>query len=235
MSLRALELLLKHDIIAYALSTQTIGKTKPLEVILFAVFKTALNDAIYAKVNSNEVRYLDMFNYCTILGTAYYRSFTRYIIAELFSRAGLLPLNPLCLRNTPRPRYFTDLGSVFGPNELIQMYEKKRQEARNDSLGKMCQLSAQDISAQRAVPFGQATLQCMQYEKTLLDDVKRSAEHDLGLRSSLCAEKCEEIDSSSLLRKNSRVQICAQGWQTYESPNLEHHAESCRLDGCWRK
>ena len=135
MALRVIELFKHNRIVAYALPSHTSGKTQPLDVVAFAVFKRELNAAISRLVQAKSQTELDMYEYCAVLKHAYHASFTHNNIVASFRRSGLWPLDAMRLISVPRARDINSTGEILTPEALVALLEKKREEARKDILG----------------------------------------------------------------------------------------------------
>lgn len=76
LSLDVLEVLLKGNVVVYALPALTSGKTQPLDVVQFAAFKTALNRVVSDTSQTATYKAWDIFDVCALLREAYLQSFT---------------------------------------------------------------------------------------------------------------------------------------------------------------
>lgn len=135
MSLRVLVLFKKNNVEVYALPAYTSGKTQPLYVVAFSVFKAALNYAISTVLQANKLDELDMYAYCALIKDVYYKASTRKNIQASFRRARMWPLDTTRLLNKPRPQDDEDVGTVLSVPELIKLYEQSRAVARQNMLG----------------------------------------------------------------------------------------------------
>ena len=134
MSLAVLLMLHAHRIVVYALSAHSSTKTQPLDVVAFSVLKREISKAIAHTVQSGVHSQLDMFEYCCVLKHAYYKTFTREHIVASFRRAGQWPVDPHRLLSLPCPRDSDALSDICSKDQLIQLLEKKRAEAREEIL-----------------------------------------------------------------------------------------------------
>ena len=67
MSLKVLELFQKNNGVVYAIPAHTSGKTQPLDVVVFGIFKKALRDILGACVRLNGYEKLDTYDFCGML------------------------------------------------------------------------------------------------------------------------------------------------------------------------
>ena len=94
LSLEVLLLFRTNRIVVYALPANTSGKTQPLDLVAFSAYKRELNPAIARTVGTGMKAHVDMYEYCQILTTAYYKAFTHSNITSSFMRSGMWPLRP---------------------------------------------------------------------------------------------------------------------------------------------
>ena len=134
-SLEVLGVFKNHGIEIYAVPAHTSGKTQPLDVVVFSVFKNALNDAVSNCSGFKNERKLDLYDLCGILKQAYHVAFTRANIKSGFRRAGLWPVDSSKLINVERPADATSAATFLTVEELQAAYEAKRIELRNATLG----------------------------------------------------------------------------------------------------
>ena len=76
MSLKALELLKRNNINAYALPSHTIATTHPLDVSVFNSFKHFMRKSITTAAKSVDTTNYDLFDLCIFMCDAYERAFT---------------------------------------------------------------------------------------------------------------------------------------------------------------
>ena len=134
-SLEVLGVFKNHGIEIYALPAHTSGKTQPLDVVLFSVFKNALNDAVSNCSGFKDERKLVLFDLCGIMKHAYHVAFTRTNITSGFRRAGLWPVDSSKLLNVERPANGTSSATFLTLEELQTAYEAKRIQLRCETLG----------------------------------------------------------------------------------------------------
>ena len=94
MSLQALELFHKAGIIVYALSAYTSGKTQPLDLVAFSVFKEKVKNAISNTAVPLHQHLLTLYQFCDCLRVAYRETFVPPNIVAGFRRSGLWPIDP---------------------------------------------------------------------------------------------------------------------------------------------
>ena len=85
MSLAVLLLLRESRMVVYALPVHTSGKTQPLDAVLFSALKKELNATIASIVLTGVHTHVDMYLYCSMLATAYPKSFTHQNICPRLS------------------------------------------------------------------------------------------------------------------------------------------------------
>ena len=93
LSLAILELFERNNIIVYVLPAHTSGKTQPLDVVLFSVFKNRLQNSISSCAAPGRGKEYDIFDMCSLIGDAYVHSFTVKNIQASFYRSGIWPLD----------------------------------------------------------------------------------------------------------------------------------------------
>lgn len=89
LSLQVLQLFRDNGVIAYALPAHTSGKTQPLDVICFSVFKNALNEALNTAAATDKLDVYDTFDFCGMLRTAFQPAFTEKNNKSAFLRSGI--------------------------------------------------------------------------------------------------------------------------------------------------
>lgn len=135
MSLDVLQLFNDNGVVVYALPAHTSGKTQPLDVVAFAVFKNALNEALHTAASADKLDTLNTFDFCSLLKTAFDSAFSKSNIMASFRRSGIWPLDPNKLLRVPRPASGQELTRVLGVGELKALLEEKLGRARRGVLG----------------------------------------------------------------------------------------------------
>ena len=118
MSLRVLQLFFSNGIIAYALPAHSSSTLQPCDVGLFGKFKTALNYVISDSVQLDNITTMDMFNFCSLMRTAYEKAFSSEYIHASFLRSRMWPLEPDRFLQMPRPKNHDKLSALVTPEEL---------------------------------------------------------------------------------------------------------------------
>ena len=77
MSFQVLQLFRDNKLIVLAIPAHTSGELQPCDIVVFSVYKHALDDVIQDLNEPDEVQALSMFDYCACMRTAFYKSFTR--------------------------------------------------------------------------------------------------------------------------------------------------------------
>ena len=93
MSLSVLQLFAENNIVIYALPAHTSGKTQPLDVVAFSVFKRKLNDIIFETADRFLGAPVTVFEFTDLLTAAYTATFTRKTIRSSFVRSGVWPVD----------------------------------------------------------------------------------------------------------------------------------------------
>jgi len=135
LSLAVLEFFAANNIVVYALPTHTSGKTQPLDVVIFGVFKSYLRDILLSAVAVHQLHTYTMYEYCSAITAAWYKAFTRSNIQASFERAGIWPFEPLRLLGTFRTATAENLQSVFDVGTMVQMMEEKLEQKRKETFG----------------------------------------------------------------------------------------------------
>jgi len=135
MSLAVLELLLQNNIVVYALPAHTSGKTQPLDVVLFGIFKLTLRDLLVTLLSAEDYTKYNMYDFCRLPRHAYHEAFSRANIRAGFKRAGIWPFRPVALLGNPRPASVDDLNRFLTVEEMAVLFEKKLSEKREEVFG----------------------------------------------------------------------------------------------------
>ena len=130
-----LELFDRNNIIVYVLPAHSSGKTQPLGIVLFSVFRNRLQDAVNscAAVGSGQV--YDVFDLCSLIRHAYDKAFTVSIIQLSFHRSGIWPFDPKKPRSVPRPATAEPDANTVSVEELCSAFEEKQKAVRTAILG----------------------------------------------------------------------------------------------------
>ena len=117
------------------LPSRTSGKTQPLEVLLFSVFKNRLQDSVSSCVAPGRGKPSDIFGLYSLIRHAYDRSFTVHDIRASFRRPGIWPLDPMKLWNVPRPSTADSAATILSPEDLYAAFQKRQDDMREELLG----------------------------------------------------------------------------------------------------
>lgn len=142
MTLRIVQLFESSNIIAYALPAYTFGKTQACDFLLFGEFKRESKELIRRVSDVENVRALDMYDFCTLMTSAYQKSHTRNNIESSFRRSGLWSINASGLLSVPLPLSEGDFSTVISSEELAVMLHQKRIETRNRILWSPVEVAA---------------------------------------------------------------------------------------------
>eukprot|EP00171_Calliarthron_tuberculosum_P002273 IDg2273t1 len=140
MSLQVIQLFHDNGVVVYALPAHTSGKTQPLDVVTFSVFKNALNEALNAAASTDKLDVYNTFDLCGMLKTAFEPAFSEQNIKSSFARSGIWPLDPSRLLRVPRPAASTNLSSVLSVEKLQEMLDVKLNAARRAVIGEDAEL-----------------------------------------------------------------------------------------------
>ena len=129
MTLALLEVLRVGNVIVYVLPAHTSGKTQPLDVVIFSVFKKALNEAISQIVVPLEEHLLTVFYFCDLLTIAYKKVFVCDTIVAGFAKSVLWPFNPYQLLSTHLHANNTYAAQLMSPDKLFHLLQSKKRQA----------------------------------------------------------------------------------------------------------
>ena len=86
MSLRVLKYFSLNGVIAYAIPSNTSGRTQPCDLVLFSSFKGELNKIVTTLVKPDGSIVFNQVDVCSMMRDAYYSSYTRENIEASFRR-----------------------------------------------------------------------------------------------------------------------------------------------------
>ena len=130
-----LELFDRNNIIVYVLPAHTSGKTKPLDVVLFSVFKKRLPKSIRSCAAPVRGKKYDIFDMCSLIRDAYVNSFTVKNIQASFYCSGIWPLDGGKRLNYPRPATTSADARIMSVEELQAAFQEKRKVLRDSIRG----------------------------------------------------------------------------------------------------
>ena len=134
MSLTVLHLFADNNIVVYALSAHTSGKTQPLDVVASSVFKKKLSDLRFESTGRFVHRPTTVFAFTDMLIAAYHETFTSNNIQSSFVRSGVWPVDRKRLMNVSRPRDST-LNTTYMVEEMEGMIQARRQMVSESIFG----------------------------------------------------------------------------------------------------
>ena len=134
MSLKALELLKRNNIIAYALPSHTSATTQPLDVSVFNSFKHFMRNNITTAAKSVDTTNYDLSDLCIFMRDAYERAFTRDNILSSFARTGINPIGSGDLLSVPRPVSKDAPSALVSVEALATLLQEKRGSIRRSML-----------------------------------------------------------------------------------------------------
>ena len=239
MSLAVLELYAANGIIVYALPSHTSGKTQPMDVLVFGLYKSAFKKVITNTVDPLNSHKVTMYAFCDFMRTAYVEAFTRQNIQAAFRRCGMWPIDPSKLCPHSRPRDINDQTTLVSATELVQLYEKKREEARRNVHGnESIVLERGFVSTTRgAVLTAEGAMNAMR-KRALEDEKRRRAEEVTAARKALATARRIEKERATRVRQEelrmSRVAQLAKITPTpfkkqYRSLAVRRSAARCRV------
>ena len=123
------------NIIVYAPPAHTSGRTQPLDVVVFSVFKPELNKVMNSVSTREEGESWDVFKLCMLIRHAHETALSGKNIKAAFCRAGLWPLDSRKLLSVPRPAAPDSLEKILDKGQLADLFEKKRAVLREKFLG----------------------------------------------------------------------------------------------------
>ncbi len=129
MTIPVLELFKSSNIIVYCLPAHTSGKLQPLDLVVFGSFKNAMRRITDETVQPLEAHRLTMYDFCTIMRSAYHYSFART------NRVGLWPFSPQRVLNTTLPRDTNDTSTLIAADALMNLFEQKRAAVHEQVFG----------------------------------------------------------------------------------------------------
>lgn len=121
------------------LPSNTSGKTQPLDVVLFKVFKIRLQDAFRTCAAPGRGKQYDIFYLCSLIAHAYDRPFTVHRIHASFPRSVIWPLDPMKLLNVLSPSIAGSAANILSP------------EDRYDAIQNMKEWMADEVSGSDAI------------------------------------------------------------------------------------
>lgn len=145
MNLAELDIFIRGGVLVYVLPAHTSGKTQPLDLVAFSVFK---NEALNAAASMDKLDVLDTYGFCSMLRSAYHAAFTRSNIQASFRRSQIWPLNPIKVLGVPRPLNAENMSRVLTVPELEVNLDSTRRAMRTfilvvDTLSSRTDLSTQ--------------------------------------------------------------------------------------------
>ena len=192
--LAILELFQRNNIIVYFLPAHTSGKTQPLDVVLFSVFKNRLQNSISSCSAPGRGKEQDIFDMCSLIRDAYVYSFTVRNTQAPFYRSGILPLDASKLLNVPRPATASADASIMSVEELQAAFQKKQKIPRDAILcadAKITRIGVPDTSHGAVVSSSKA-LELVRHKRDLdLEklshfhgrEMRRATKEDLRFRA----------------------------------------------------
>ena len=118
MTLRTLQHLVDGNVVVYALTAHTSGKTLPLDSMVFGVFRQEFNPEISTVAIRRNNNAIDVYELCALLRYAFYRSCTHSNVVSSFSSAGLRPNDHARLLSEPRPKSKEDQSTLLSISEM---------------------------------------------------------------------------------------------------------------------
>ena len=209
LSLAVLDLFHKNNIIVYVLPSQTSGKTQPLDVVLFSVFKNRLQDAITSCAAPGGGRHYDLFDLCALIRDAYYRTFTVHNVQGSFRRSGIWPFDPTKLTSTPRPGTSGENAVIMTAEELFVAFKQKQEEMRDTILGSNATISRSGfidttkgavVTSAKALELARRKRDCdrIKHLETVARDARKTTK--LERQASIAAKAAREYYSARMRR-----------------------------------
>lgn len=129
-SLLAIQTLRDGNVLPYCLPAHTSGKTQPLDVGIYGLFKRALNVEVQKATQLYSIPEFDQFDLFHMLHRAYMSTFTICNIRSAFRKAGVYPVNGDLLLGSARPVSAQQADTVLNAEALLTLLEEKRDRIR---------------------------------------------------------------------------------------------------------
>lgn len=209
LSLQVLRLFRDNGVVVYALPAHSSGKTQPLDVVCFSVFKNALNKSLNAAASTDKLDVYDSFDFCGMLKSAFWPAFTEQNNKSAFVRSGIWPLEPFRLLSVPRPATASNTSCVLLVSELRKKMDEKLCAARRAVIGEDAVLLACGyVDTSRGAVVTSTRAMQLAADRARLDEVARH-------RSSIIASR--RAVTSACRREKWRVEadrLWAAAWSS---------------------
>lgn len=126
MHFQALKVLDEGGVIAFALPAHTSGTMQPLDVSVFAPWKSHIDKVLSSMCTPGTDNVFDVFDFCKIMKAAYCDAFTKENIQSGFQKTGLWPVNAAVVLGQDRPLSSDAPTQVATPEDMARMLEEKR-------------------------------------------------------------------------------------------------------------
>ena len=133
-SLSVISMLMKENVLAYALPSHTSQITQPLDVAVFGPLKSFLKEEIRSTVMTSD-RKIDIYEICQSFTRAYDRAMSPANIKAGFRATGIFPPDPQKFFSTRLPES-AESARILSGHELKQMFleHKKSQSHIEDAV-----------------------------------------------------------------------------------------------------
>ena len=194
-SVQVLEKFHHNNVIVYALPSHTSEKTQPLDVTVFSVFKSSINEAICSCVCRGADAKWSVYDFCRMITFAYDKAFTSVTIRSGFMRSGIWPLDHQQLLSISRPASASDADTLLCVEELQKIMEAKRRECRDNLLGWNTKIAASGFvdTAQGAVLISEQALMLAREKRAKDNAKKRIAEKRAAAVYERSVERCHRM------------------------------------------
>lgn len=118
----------------------TRGKTKQLDVLLFAFYKARLNNSLQLDNSTTTIEEFHIFRYFRMMTPAYNAAFTRANIQTSFCRSGIRSL-VRCLLSVPLLRTYKEIETVLSVEKLRALLEERKNIVDDDILRAYTQIN----------------------------------------------------------------------------------------------
>ena len=135
LSLQVQEEFSKTRVIVCALPSHTSGKTQPLDMVMFAAFKAAVNKTFHQCTGFARDGTIDFFGLCNIMRVSYEAVFIRKNVKAAFRRSGLWPVDASRFLGEPRPENSKSGVAIARVDDLTEHLEQKRKAIQDKAIG----------------------------------------------------------------------------------------------------
>ena len=221
LSIAVLELFKSNNIVVLALPAHTSGKLQPCDLVVFGELKRVLQESVSGTMDLLGIKFFDMYDFCALLRHAYETSFTTRNVSAGFRRSRIWLLDTRKIITGPLLKDTDEIGTLVSPEQLLQLYEEKRECARKEIIGEdVITISNSFVNSTRgAVMTGKAAMAVVRDEAAFDAEKRRikeiqSAKRELRLAVKYAKEQ-EEITRLESARWIIRAKLARQPTQKF--------------------